>query len=95
MCMAPKGLTVRRTFQRESGRCELSGAGRVLTQSHRRNAAYSALRSKRKEQYALLNLGGTTRAFVPFGGGAFFVLIQKYVSKLISAIIVLCQLIMH
>ena len=74
-------MTVLRAFQRESGWCELSGTVRVLPLSFRgKPRRASALRSMRKERYVLLNLGGTTRAFVPFGGGGVFIFSVKVIS---------------
>ncbi|MBR1824854.1 MAG: hypothetical protein IJ779_11590, partial [Ruminococcus sp.] len=38
----------------------------------RENGAYFCVKDSEERDVSLLNLGGTTRAFVPFGGGGFF-----------------------
>ena len=40
----------------------------------RENGAYICVKDAEERDNSLLNLGGTTRAFVPFGGGGVFVL---------------------
>ena len=53
-------------------RAPACGAG-AAPEPLRETGACSALRRMRKGQLVLLNLGGTTKAFVPFGGGGVFI----------------------
>ena len=39
----------------------------------RENEAYFCVKDAEEREVSLLNLGGTTRAFVPFGGGGVFI----------------------
>ena len=43
--------------------------------------AYFCVKDNEERDKSLLNLGGTTRAFVPFGGGAFYILSRKIFIK--------------
>ncbi len=60
--------------QRKSGRCELLHDGQVLPLSFfGKPRRISALKMYEEKTAVFLNLGGTTRAFVPFGGGGVFI----------------------
>lgn len=83
MYTALMGLTVLCTLQRESVWCKLLRALQVLPLSHcgklRRN---SALRIMRKGYICIsLNLGGTTKAFVPLAAGLFLFIGINFLSK--------------
>ena len=76
--MAVTGLTVCVIPQRESGRCELSYRRQVLPLSLSAKAErISALRIAEERGVPLLNLGGTTRAFVPFMAAGPFLLMRN------------------
>ena len=66
------GIDCIAAFQRKSGRCELLRKVQVLPLSFfGKPGRISALKKSEGKAFAFSNLGGTTRAFVPFGGGAF------------------------
>ena len=65
MCIALTGLTVCKVFQRESGWCELLHFRWVLPLSFCGKPQRFFCVKEKEKGFFPLNLGGTTRAFVP------------------------------